>query len=94
VVVEQFSDALGDQRLVIHSCFGGRINSAWALALSQTLRERLGRELEVQVNEDGILFRIAQADREPPLDLLRALGPDEARRQVDEQSAARTDGDP
>ena len=32
----------GDLRLVIHSCFGARVNSPWALALAQAFREALG----------------------------------------------------
>jgi len=41
VVVEAFDDALGDGRLVVHSCFGSRVNRAWAMALSSAMRERL-----------------------------------------------------
>ncbi len=82
VIVELFSDALGDQRMAIHSCFGGKVNSAWALALTHALRERLRVQVETQVNDDGILFRFVQADREPPLDLVRTVGPDEARERL------------
>ncbi len=79
VLVETFSDPLGDRRMVIHSCFGGMVNSAWALALAHALRERLGVPLEVQANDDGILFRLVDAERELPTDILAAMGPDEAR---------------
>ena len=82
VVVESFSDAVGDERLVIHSCFGGRVNSAWALALSHALRERYRLDIETQVNDDGILIRLLQADRDLPADLVASLGPDEARRRI------------
>jgi len=82
VVVETFADALGDQRVVIHSCFGGRVNSAWALALSHAVRERLRLDVETQVNDDGIIMRVVQGDRELPLDLVRTLTPDEARRRI------------
>jgi ATP-dependent helicase Lhr and Lhr-like helicase len=77
IVVERFADALGDQRMVIHSCFGARVNSVWAMALTHALRERLGTTVEVQVNDDAILFRMVEGDREPPLDL---IAPDERRR--------------
>lgn len=82
VVVETFSDALGDQRMVIHSCFGGRVNSVWALALAHAIRQERGMEAEVQVNDDGILFRFLDAEREPPVDLVRNLGPAEARERL------------
>ena len=42
VLVEVFEDALGDLRMVIHSCFGGRVNGPWGLALAGALRERTG----------------------------------------------------
>ena len=82
IVLERFADALGDQRLVVHSCFGARVNSVWAIALTHAFRERLGTTVEVQVNDDAILFRLVEGDREPPLDLIRILGADEARERV------------
>jgi len=82
IVVESFTDALGDRRMVIHSCFGGRVNSAWALALSHALRERYRLDIETQVNDDGILFRLVEADRDLPVDLVRSMGPEEARRRI------------
>lgn len=82
IVVERFADALGDQRLVIHSCFGARINSVWAIALTHALRERLGTTVEVQVNDDAILLRLVEGDREPPLDVICGMGADEARERV------------
>lgn len=82
VIVEQFTDALGDSRLAIHSCFGARINSAWALALVHAMRDRLGLGVEPQVNDDGILFRFLEADRDPPIDLIREMSAEEARERV------------
>ncbi|MFO7697232.1 MAG: DEAD/DEAH box helicase, partial [Anaerolineae bacterium] len=82
IVLERFADALGDQRLVIHSCFGARVNSVWAIALTHAFRERLGTTVEVQVNDDAILFRLVEGDREPPLDLIRTMGAEEARERV------------
>jgi len=73
---------VGDLRLVIHSCFGSRVNSLWALALTGAFREALGSQPEVQVNDDAILFRFLETDREPPLNLVREMGPDEARERV------------
>ncbi len=82
IVVERFADALGDQRMVIHSCFGARVNSVWAIALTHALRERLGTTVEVQVNDDAILFRLVEGEREPPLDLICGMGAEEARERV------------
>ena len=82
IVIELFPDAVGDQRMAIHSCFGARVNSAWALALAHAFRERLGFEVETQAKDDGILFHFTQADREPPTDLVRSMGPDEVRERL------------
>ncbi|MBN1659202.1 MAG: DEAD/DEAH box helicase [Anaerolineae bacterium] len=82
IVAEMFRDQIGDLRLVIHSCFGARVNSPWALALASALREQLGIDLEVMVSDDGILFRFLEAAREPALDLLTDMGPVEARERV------------
>ena len=45
---------LGDLRLVIHSCLGARVNSPWALALTQAFRDAMGTQPEVMVSDDGI----------------------------------------
>ncbi len=82
VIAELFSDPLGDLRLVIHSAFGSRVNSPWALALAQAFREALGTQPEVMVSDDGILFRFLETDREPPLSLIRDMGPAEARERL------------
>jgi len=82
IVVEAFDDALGDGRLVIHSCLGARVNRGWAMALSSALRERLGVGVECQVNDDGILFRLPAGEGELPSDLVRQLGPEETRERL------------
>ncbi|MBU1747171.1 MAG: DEAD/DEAH box helicase [Chloroflexi bacterium] len=82
VLVETFQDAVGDLRLVIHSCFGARVNSPWALALVSAFREFMGHNVEVQVNDDGILFRFLEVDREPPVHLVREMGATEARERL------------
>lgn len=82
IVVESFENAVGDPHMVIHSPFGGRVNGAWALALSSALRERTGVEVETQSNDDGIIFRFPQSDREPPLDIVQQVTGAEARERI------------
>jgi ATP-dependent Lhr-like helicase len=89
IIAELFTDPLGDLRLVIHSCFGARVNSPWALALASAFREAMGPRPgvpgprpEVMVTDDGILFRFLETDREPPLELIREMGPAEARERL------------
>jgi ATP-dependent Lhr-like helicase len=78
IVVETFTDAVGDGRMVVHSSFGGRVNGAWALAISDAIRERAGAEVETQVNDDGILIRLPQTLPEPPVDVVQRMSTGEA----------------
>ncbi|MGQ9683675.1 MAG: DEAD/DEAH box helicase, partial [Anaerolineae bacterium] len=82
IIVEHCRDALGEPRLVVHSPFGARVNGAWALALRSALRERLHACPEVLHNDDGILLRFSDAEQPLPLDLVTALGPEEARERI------------
>ncbi|MBK8049844.1 MAG: hypothetical protein IPK16_23690, partial [Anaerolineales bacterium] len=74
VLVELFDDALGDPRLVIQAPFGGKVNGLWALALAGALRERTGVDVEVESNDDGILFRFPEAEVDIPIDLITEVG--------------------
>jgi len=82
ILVELFEDTLGDPRLVIQSPFGGKVNGLWGLALASALRERAGVEVELESNDDGILFRFPDADSEIPLDLITGMTPSEARERI------------
>ena len=82
VLVETFEDALGDPRLVVQTPFGGKVNGLWGIALAGALRERTGVHVEVQSNDDGILFRFPDADAEFPLDLITQIGPREVRERI------------
>ncbi|MBI4785684.1 MAG: DEAD/DEAH box helicase [Chloroflexi bacterium] len=82
IVVETFQDAVGEPRLVIHSPFGGRVNGAWALALTSAIRERMGVQPETQTNDDGIIFRFPGLTGEPPVELVRQMTAAEARERI------------
>lgn len=82
IIAELFPDPVGDLRLVVHSPFGARVNSPWALALASAFRDLLGTQPEVMVGDDGILFRFLEADRPPPLEVVRQMGPVEARERL------------
>ncbi len=82
ILVELFEDSMGDPRMVIQSPFGGKVNGLWAIALTSALRERLKVEVEVQSNDDGILFRFPDADAAFPLDLVNEMGVAEARERI------------
>lgn len=82
IVVESFEDAVGEPRIVIHSPFGGRVNGAWALALTSAIREQTGVQPEAQTNDDGILFRFPQLRGAPPVDAIRQMSSADARERI------------
>src|SRR5438067_6572016 len=76
VVVERFRDEIGDWRLCVLSPYGGRVHSAWALALSARIREHHGLESDAIWSDDGIIVHLPDADEPPGADLV-LLDPDE-----------------
>ncbi len=62
VVVERFRDELGDWRVVIHSPFGLRVHSPWALALGGRLRAEHGVDVQAMPADDGIVLRLPDID--------------------------------
>ncbi|MBI5030441.1 MAG: DEAD/DEAH box helicase [Chloroflexi bacterium] len=81
IVVETFQDAVGEPRMVIHSPFGGRVNGAWALALTSILRERTGVQIETQSNDDGILFRFPSTSQVSS-EIVQKLAASDARERI------------
>ncbi|MCI0476216.1 MAG: hypothetical protein L0Y55_08215, partial [Anaerolineales bacterium] len=82
IIVETFQNAVGDPHLVIHSPFGGRVNGAWAVALTSLIRERTGITPEVMTNDDGIIFRFNASDPNISLELVTNLSAHQARERI------------
>jgi ATP-dependent Lhr-like helicase len=76
IVVERFRDEIGDWRLCVLSPFGGRVHSAWALALSARLRDERGLEADAIWSDDGVIVHLPDADEPPPAEMV-LLEPDE-----------------
>jgi ATP-dependent Lhr-like helicase len=76
IVVERFRDEIGDWRLCVLSPFGGRVHSAWGLALGQKIRDELELEADAIWSDDGIVIHLPDADEPPPADLIM-VDPDE-----------------
>ena len=76
IVVERFRDEIGDWRLCLLSPFGGRVHSAWALALSARLRDERGLEADAIWSDDGVIVHLPDADEPPPADTV-LLDPEE-----------------
>lgn len=70
IVIERFRDEIGDWRLCILSPFGGRVHSAWALALSARIRDEYGLESDAIWSDDGIIVHLPDADEPPSAELL------------------------
>jgi ATP-dependent Lhr-like helicase len=81
IVVERFRDEIGDWRLCVLSPYGGRVHSAWALALSARIRDELGLESDAIYSDDGIIVHLPDAE-EPPSAELVLLEPDEVEQRV------------
>jgi ATP-dependent Lhr-like helicase len=70
IVVERFRDEIGDWRLCILSPYGGRVHSAWGLALAAKIRDERGLEADAIWSDDGIVIHLPDADEVPPADLV------------------------
>ena len=67
---------------MIHSPFGGRVNGAWGIVLRSALEERTGVEVEMQANDNGMIFRFPSLEGLPPVDILQSMTPAEARERL------------
>ncbi len=87
LVIEHFRDELGGVRVVLHSIFGGRVNAPWGMALAHRMRELLGEgaELQVQTSDDGIMLRLPDLGRTPPVHALMELTAADVERRVIEE---------
>lgn len=88
LILEHFRDEVGSVRMVLHAPFGGRVNAPWGMALGRRVRERLGVEIQVQTTDDGLMLRLPDMGAPPPLDIVRALGFDDAEQLVLEEVGA------
>jgi ATP-dependent Lhr-like helicase len=59
VVAERFFDEAGGMQLVIHSCFGSRINKAWGLALRKKFCRTFNFELQAAATDNGFVLSLS-----------------------------------
>ncbi|MGA7802567.1 MAG: ATP-dependent DNA helicase, partial [Gammaproteobacteria bacterium] len=79
VVFERFFDEAGDQHLVIHSTYGGRINRAWGLALRKRFCRTFNFELQAAATEDAIVLSLGATHSFALEEPARYLKPDTVR---------------
>ncbi|WP_342319279.1 ATP-dependent helicase [Corynebacterium mayonis] len=65
LVLERFTDELGDWRVVLHTPFGKPVNSAWALATGWRIAQETGMDAQAVAGDDGIVLRLPQGEKEP-----------------------------
>lgn len=69
LVLERFTDELGDWRVVLHTPYGRGVNAAWALAVGARVSERTGMDAQAVAGDDGIVLRLPQGESEPSAEL-------------------------
>ncbi|MGG7466146.1 ATP-dependent helicase [Plantibacter sp. YIM 135347] len=77
LVVERSRDELGDWRVILHSPYGMRVHSPWALAVGARVQERLGVDGSAIASDDGIIVRLPDTESEPPGAELFVFEPEE-----------------
>jgi len=65
LVLERFFDESGGMQLVIHSCWGSRINRAWGLALRKRFCRKFNFELQAAATEDAIVLSLGTSHSFP-----------------------------
>ncbi|QRP97013.1 DEAD/DEAH box helicase [Corynebacterium sp. FDAARGOS 1242] len=69
LLLERFTDELGDWRVLLHTPFGRPVNAAWALAVGQRVAERTGMDAQAVAGDDGIVLRLPQGEADPEASL-------------------------
>ncbi|GAB3080021.1 DEAD/DEAH box helicase [Corynebacterium aquatimens] len=65
LLLERFTDELGDWRVVLHTPFGKPVNAAWALAAGWRIAQDTGMDAQAVAGDDGIMIRLPQGERDP-----------------------------
>jgi len=76
IVVERFLDEVGDHRVCILSPYGARVHAPWAMAATAMVRDQTGAEVDAVWSDDGIVFRLPEAEHPPEASLFLPLAED------------------
>ncbi|RLB46591.1 MAG: ATP-dependent DNA helicase, partial [Deltaproteobacteria bacterium] len=79
LVMERFFDESGGMQLVLHSCFGGRVNRAYGLTLRKRFCRGFGFELQAASNEDSLVLSLGMQHSFKLEDVYTYLHADRAR---------------
>ncbi len=73
LVVERFFDETGGMQLVVHSCFGGRVNRALGLAVRKRICRAFDFELQAAANDDALVLSLGPQHSFPLPDFMKML---------------------
>ncbi len=65
LILERFVDEVGDWRVCLLSPFGARVHAPWAMAIAARLSDDQGIEVDLMWSDDGMVFRLPEADAPP-----------------------------
>ncbi|MBI5498356.1 MAG: DEAD/DEAH box helicase [Deltaproteobacteria bacterium] len=68
VVVERYQDEVGDWRVCVMTPLGARVHAPWAAVVAGRLRAATDAHVEMLWSDDGMVFRLPDADRPPPVE--------------------------
>lgn len=77
LVLEYFTDEVGDHQLMLHCPYGGRVNQGLAILLRAQAARETGCDVRAWHDDDGVLLHVTGA--EVPELLLERLNPDSLR---------------
>jgi ATP-dependent Lhr-like helicase len=69
VIVERYVDDMGDFRVCVLTPFGARIHAPWSTAVVRRIEADRGLEVETMWSDDGMVFRVPEADAPPEVEL-------------------------
>src|SRR5689334_8593038 len=69
VIVERYVDDMGDFRVCLLTPFGARIHAPWTTAVVRRIEADRGLEVETMWSDDGMVFRVPEADAPPDVEL-------------------------
>jgi ATP-dependent Lhr-like helicase len=69
IVVERYSDELGDWRICLLSPYGARVHAPWAHAIEAIIRHNTGADAETMWSDDGIVIRLPETEEPPSIEL-------------------------
>ncbi|MGH7495475.1 MAG: DNA glycosylase AlkZ-like family protein [bacterium] len=77
-VLESFRDSAQEPHVVLHTCCGGRVNGAWAMAAAAAIERRYHAQAQYSFNDDGIILRLLDTGQTELLTGALALAPQDA----------------